>query len=183
MKNHLARSAKYDKIYLRTDNLKGNTVGSRSNNLAYIAGFLDGDGSLMAQIKRRKDGRLKRRFMLTIFFYQDSRNEKPLFWIRDILGIGYISRRNDKMTELRINGFAQIRRIINDLIPFLKFKKEQAIALHKSSDILAKSKSSKLTKKDLLKLVDYILIIQNKNYITKRKKNRKELLKILDLTP
>ena len=39
-------------------------MGSRSKiNLAYIAGFLDGDGSLMLQIKKRKDGKLKRRFM------------------------------------------------------------------------------------------------------------------------
>lgn len=33
--------------------LKGNTVGSRSDiEKAYIAGFLDGDGSIMLQIKR-----------------------------------------------------------------------------------------------------------------------------------
>ena len=33
---------------------QGNTVGSRSQvDLAYIAGFLDGDGSLMIQLKRR----------------------------------------------------------------------------------------------------------------------------------
>jgi len=57
-------------------------VGSQSKtNLAYIAGFLDGDGSLMLQIKKRKDGKLKRRFMATVCFYQDSRHEKPLSWI------------------------------------------------------------------------------------------------------
>ena len=54
-------------------------MGSQSKiALAYIAGFLDGDGSVMLQIKKRKDGRLKRRFMCTICFYQDSRHEKPL---------------------------------------------------------------------------------------------------------
>ena len=30
---------------------------------AYIAGFLDGDGSLMLQIKKRKDGKIGIRFM------------------------------------------------------------------------------------------------------------------------
>ena len=51
-------------------------MGSRSNiYLAYIAGFLDGDGSLMLQIKKRKDGnRSKFRFMPTICFYQDKCN-------------------------------------------------------------------------------------------------------------
>ena len=159
-------------------------MGSRSKiNLSYIAGFLDGDGSLMLQIKKRKDGRLKRRFMCTICFYQDSRHEKPLHWIRNILGIGYISRRNDGMTELRINGFMQTRNILKSLLPFLRFKKNQAQACYKASYLLSKKKSGRLTRSELLRLVKYIIVIQGNNYATKRKKTRNELLKVLDLTP
>ena len=158
-------------------------MGSRSNNLAYIAGFLDGDGSLMLQIKKRKDGKLKRRFMCTICFYQDSRHKEPLSWIRDILNIGYISQRNDGMTELRINGFKQVKEILHDLIPFIKFKKEQAKALYEASDMLSNKKSSLLDKKDLQELIEYILIIQNNNYVTKKKKTKQDLLNILGLTP
>ena len=33
------------------------------------------------------------------------------------------------------------------------------------------------------KIVDYIIDIQNNNYVTKRKKTKEELLSILDLTP
>jgi len=168
---------------LRTRIIKDNTVGSQSKvNLAYIAGFLDGDGSLMLQIKKRKDGKSKRRFMCTICFYQDSRHEKPLYWIRRILGIGYLSRRNDGMSELRINGFKQVRDIIKDLLPFIRFKKEQAKSLLKAADLLTK-KSGNLSKNDLFKLVDCIVVIQKNNYATKKKKTRKDLLKILDLTP
>src|SRR3989344_7045295 len=80
--------------------LKGNTVGSRSSvEKAYIAGFLDGDGSIMLQVKKRGDTKRGRRFMATICFYQDTRHEKPLYWIRKVLGIGYISKRNDSITE------------------------------------------------------------------------------------
>jgi LAGLIDADG endonuclease len=66
---------------------QGNTVGSRSQvDLAYIAGFLDGDGSLMIQLKRRSESKIKtRRIMLTICFYQDSRHEKPLHRIKEVL--------------------------------------------------------------------------------------------------
>ena len=39
---------------------------------------------LMLQIKKRKDGKSKIRFMLTICFYQDTRHEKPLYWIQNI---------------------------------------------------------------------------------------------------
>lgn len=157
-------------------------MGSRSKtNLAYIAGFLDGDGSLMLQIKKRKDGRTKYRFMCTICFYQDSRHEKPLHFIREVLGIGYVSKRNDGMSELRINGFAQVNQIIRELLPFIRFKKLQAEALYKASGILKESR--KLTQSDLLKLIDCIFVIQTENYASRSKKTKEELKKVLGLTP
>lgn len=155
-------------------------MGSQSKiNLAYIAGFLDGDGSLMLQIKKRKDGNKKFRFMSTICFYQDTRHEESLYWIKKILGIGYISRRNDGMTELRINGFKQVKDIIQNLLPFIKFKKNQAEAMIKANSLLI----GKLTKKELLKIIDLMLEIQNNNYKSRKKKTKQELLKIVDLTP
>ena len=73
-------------------------MGSRlETDSAYIAGFLDGDGSLMFQVKSRADTKRGVRFMATICLYQDTRHEKPLHWIRERLGIGYIFRRNDGM--------------------------------------------------------------------------------------
>jgi len=159
-------------------------VGSQSKiNLAYIAGFLDGDGSLMLQIKKRKDGKLKRRFMCTICFYQDSRHEKTLYWIKDILQIGYISRRNDGMTELRINGYKQVKNILESLLPFIRFKKKQAEALYNATNILLQKEGNLLDKRDLFKLAESINIIQNNNYITRKKKTKADILNILGLTP
>lgn len=107
-----------------------NTVGSRSkSDTAYIAGFLDGDGSIMLQIKKRSDTKRGVRFMATICFYQDTRHEKPLLWIQEKLGIGYISRRKDNITELRINGFSRVRDILYDLSPYIRFKTVQTRAL------------------------------------------------------
>ena len=157
-------------------------MGSQSKiNLAYIAGFLDGDGSLMLQIKKRKDGIKKIRFMLTVCFYQDTRHEENLFWIQKILGIGYISRRNDGMTELRINGFLQILDILKNLSPFIRFKRQQTIFMLKAANILTKNK--KLSRINLLALIECIINIQNNNYATRRKKTKEELMKILNLTP
>jgi len=75
----------------------------------------------MFQIKKRKDGALKKRLMATICFYQDTRHERELYWIQQRFGIGYISRRNDGMTELRINGYAQVRDILKKLIPYKSY--------------------------------------------------------------
>lgn len=163
-------------------------MGSRSKiakeiERAYIAGFLDGDGSLMLQIKKRKDGKTGLRFMSTICFYQDTRHAKDLNWIKEVLGIGYISKRNDGMSELRINGYDSVKNILEFLSPYLKFKKIQAKALLQACSILSGKKYKKLDKKDLIKIIDLILIIQHENYVTKKKKTKKELLKILGLTP
>ena len=159
-------------------------MGSQSKiHLAYIAGFLDGDGSLMLQIKKRKDGKLKRRFMCTICFYQDSRHEKSLYWIKKILGIGYISHRNDGMTELRINGFKQTKEILGELMPFIRFKKEQAKALYGAASLLNQKDARLLDNKDLRKLVNFIITIQKNNYITRKKKTKDDMLMILGLTP
>ena len=159
-------------------------MGSRLNtNFAYIAGFLDGDGSLMLQIKKRNDGKSKLRFMCTICLYQDTRHEKTLLWMQKILDIGYISRRKDGISELRINGFVQVRNILFDLIPYIRFKKIQAQALYKATCLLSEKSIRQLSKSDLRNLVSLIVIIQNNNYATKHKKNRKELLSVFDLTP
>ena len=42
---------------------------------------------------------------------------------------------------------------------------------------------NELSDGQLFRLVDLILIIQNENYATKRKRTKEELLKLLDLTP
>ena len=158
-------------------------MGSQSNiNEAYISGFLDGDGSLMLQIKKRAGTINGYRFMATICFYQDTRHDKFLSEIRDYLGIGYISRRNDGMTELRINGFYKVKTILKQLQPYIRFKEIQTDALIKACNILGR-KQKKLSKEQLLDLVELILIIQNENYQSSHKKTKEELLNMIGLTP
>lgn len=159
-------------------------MGSRSSTeKAYIAGFLDGDGSIMLQLKKRQDSVYGLRFMATICFYQDTRHEKSLLWIRDKIGVGYISRRNDSMTELRINGFSTVKSLLLELKPYVQFKEIQVKSLIEACSVLEQKRTNKLSKKQLLKLVDLILVIQSENYATRSKRTREELLEILGLTP
>ena len=155
---------------------------SKITNYAYIAGFLDGDGSVMVQLKKRKDTKKKWRIMFTICFYQDSRHEEGLLWIRKIIG-GYLSRRNDGITELRINGYKKVYELLKQLEPFVKFKKIQVEAMIKILKILLKTSEDKLSIRDKKRILENLLKIQSANYSTRRKKTRKELSKILELTP
>lgn len=162
-------------------------MGSRltvaEKELAYIAGFLDGDGSLMLQIKKRSDGKLGIRFMVTMCLYQDTRHELPLFWIRKKLGIGYISRRNDGITELRVNGFGTIKSILKMLVPYIRFKKIQARALLKACAILDGKSFHDLTRSEKKRLLELIITMQIENYQSHAKRTKHELSLLLNLTP
>src|SRR3989338_5416325 len=107
----------------------GNTVGSlskvKATDLAYIAGFLDGDGSIMLQLHRRQSGKEVFRVKTVICFYQDSRHRQEIEWIRNILGCGYVYTRRDHICELRIEGFNRVFEILGSLRPFLRFKRKQ----------------------------------------------------------
>jgi len=159
-------------------------VGSRlENDSAYIAGFLDGDGSLMLQVKSRTDTKRGVRFMATICFYQDTRHERPLYWIRERLGIGYISRRNDGMTELRINGFDQVRNILTTLKPFIRFKAKQTQAMIDACTLLSQKFIRELSKRELRRLVELTFVVRKENYKSRSVLTKEELNRVLSLTP
>lgn len=158
-------------------------MGSRLDiEKAYIAGFIDGDGSIMLQLKKRLDTKRGYRFMATICLYQDSRHDTPLFEIRDILGVGYIAKRNDSITELRINGFLAVRQVLVELAPFIRFKRLQARAMIDACSILERGMKL-LSEHDIRNVIDLALQIQRENYSAHRKKSRNEMLKICNLTP
>jgi hypothetical protein len=163
----------------------GRQTKIHNTDLAYIAGFLDGDGSVMVQIKKRKDTSRGWRLMFTICFYQDSRHERPLFWIRKKLGIGYISRRNDGITELRINGYEETRRILEQLYPYIRFKKKQIGYVLQILRIL-KSRENlfELKRKDRRKIAHALLKSREETYQSGMKKIEKlksDLAKILEM--
>ena len=137
----------------------------------------------MLQIKKRRDSARAMRLMCTIVFYQDTRHEKPLHWIHGVLGIGYLSRRNDGMSELRINGFTQVRDILSNLVPYIRFKKVQAVALLKATTILSGKPFKKLARKELVLLARCMVAIQKDNYAARSKKSLSEIQRLLGLTP
>ncbi len=159
-------------------------MGSRSKtDVAYIAVFLDGDGSIMLQVKLRSDTSRGVRFMATICLYQDTRHAKPLLWMREVLEIGYISHRNDGMTELRINGFVSVHKVLTQLRPFIRFKTVQADALLQACALLSSKKISELSEYELRNLVDSVFLIRDSNYKSRATLSKETLLLRLGLTP
>lgn len=87
------------------------------------------------------------------------------------------------MTELRINGFSQVRETLEALQPYFQFKKKQAKLLIQACKLLERETLRTMQSKDIRKIVDLLVLIQNENYMSKRRKTKEELYQILGLTP
>ena len=96
---------------------------------AYIAGFLDGDGSIMAQLVSRKDYKLGYQIRVSVVFYQKSTRQEFLLWLKEQLGYGYVRLRNDGMSEYTIVGLREVQYVLTLLYPFLRLKKTLAAAV------------------------------------------------------
>ena len=156
----------------------------KSIDCAYIAGFLDGDGCIVVQIKNRSDSPRGWRLMVCLNFYQDSRHKKHLVELRNIIGIGYLSDRNDKITELKINGYNTVCQLIKLLIPYLRFKKVQASKMLEIGKIIGKKNLPDLSAKNRAKIAQLIIGIRNSNYFSSQRKfSDSEIKNILSLSP
>lgn len=151
---------------------------------AYIAGFLDGDGSIYLSLKPRKTVLYGFRPKTVICFYQDSDNENGLQWIQYKLGTGYFSRRNDGMTELRYEGYAKVKSILTQLLPYLIFKHERVKLMLQAIEILEHNPSTE----EFLRMCEISDKISHSNYRTTKKKHnafsvRQELIRKGLLSP
>lgn len=145
---------------------------------AYIAGFLDGDGSVMAQLVSRKDYRLRYQIRVSVVFYQRSNHQDFLFWLKDQLGYGYVRHRNDGMTEYTIVGLREVEYVLTLLYPYLRLKKALAkdvLAIIKQHPEQRRMSASKLV--SLSKLVDKTATF---NYSKKRTNTSVEVIAYFD---
>lgn len=93
---------------------------------SYIAGFLDGDGCVNAQIVRREDYRLRFQIRVSITFFQKTNRHWFLIWLKKKLVYGAIRKRPDGISEYAIVGNQIVRNILENLQDYLRLKKEQA---------------------------------------------------------
>ena len=149
-----------------------------NEELAYIAGFLDGDGCVMAQLVRRKDYIYGYQIRTSIVFYQKSRNQRILHWLKDRLKLGYIRHRNDGMTEYTIVGLKEVESVLNILLPYLRLKKELAEEVIK----LIKAIPKRMTPEELVRLSKIVDSTAKFNYSKKRTNTSKTIRSYLENT-
>jgi hypothetical protein len=147
----------------------------KKEELAYIAGFLDGDGCIMLQLIYRKDYIYGYQIRASIVFYQKQVNSDFLVWLKKKFKVGYIRNRNDDMTEYAIVGVYPVQSVLELLYPYLRLKHKQAkLALKVLKRMPGSGRDMNL--KLLLKLSKEVDEFSYLNY-SKRRTNTSEKVK------
>jgi hypothetical protein len=125
------------------------------DDLIYLAGLIDGDGSIVAQIVRRSDSVYRFQIRCTLQISQLQKRRHFLEDIREIIGYGIIRDRGTMsdyiLTETRCVYF-----FLKQLSPFLRMKKKQANLLLRIIEQLPSSKNSALLFIDLCRISDHV---------------------------
>ena len=76
----------------------------------YLAGFLDGDGSVLAQIIKGRNYKHGHTIRVSVIFYQSTKRHWFLIKTKSLLGKGWkLRKRKDGMSELSITGFTPVK--------------------------------------------------------------------------
>ena len=95
-----------------------------STTLAYISGFLDGDGSIFFQLVKREDYVFGYQIRSSIAFYQRTDKQEILEWLKENLQSGYIRHRKTGVSDYTIVEPKDVYRILMALKPYAILKSE-----------------------------------------------------------
>ena len=95
--------------------------------LAYVAGFLDGDGSVCARIVKRPDYRLKFEIRISLSFFQKTTRHWFLIQLQNQLHYGSLRKRPDGMSEYTICERDSVKHCLERLRPYVKIKQRQVM--------------------------------------------------------
>ena len=136
-----------------------------STRSAYLAGFLDGDGSIYVQAKPNNSYKYGFQVAPYIVLFQSQKDKENFEKVCSSIGLGYLRKRNDGILEYIIGRKESIQKFISIIEPYVLMKKKQINLLRKI--ILLKEKvKNKEDFKDLMKLIDSF---RELNYSKKRK--------------
>ena len=137
-----------------------------STILAYIAGFLDGDGSIFSQIVKTKSSKENPfKIRTSIAFYQKTTNVIILETLKGILKSGYIRYRKTDVSDYTIVESPEVKRILNLLFPYVRLKTEH---IKLALEIISQTEKEQTINEfiETCKLVDRF---EKLNYSKKRK--------------
>ena len=141
-------------------------VDERKFSDAYVAGFFDGDGSLVATLEKQSSRYLRAyRPRIKINFTQHIRHFDTLCEIQKYLDAGKVSIASaHDQAELVIVDRNEVSRILNRMLPHLVLKKQQAVlALEALSQFGENLRTNRISDENYSSIVKTIVKIRDLN--------------------
>ena len=135
---------------------------------AYLAGFLDGDGSIYVRLKPNPTYKYGFQVAPYVVLFQSQKEKESFKKICSSIGLGYLRTRKDGILEYIIGRTDELREFLKIVKPFVILKKKQVALM---IGILDKKEKVK-NKKDFCKLTELIDYFRNLNYSKKRKRHK-----------
>lgn len=132
---------------------------------AYLAGFLDGDGSIYVRLKPNPTYRYGFQVSPYIVLFQSQKDQKKFEKVCSLIKFGHLRIRKDGILEYIISRVNELKMFLSIVSPFLILKKEQADLM---LEILQK-KGKIRNKKDFQTLAQLVDRFRKLNYSKKRK--------------
>ncbi|TSC59515.1 MAG: site-specific DNA endonuclease [Parcubacteria group bacterium LiPW_15] len=137
-----------------------------SNKRAYIAGFLDGDGSIYVRAKPNSTYRYGFQIALYVVLFQSAQDKENFEAVCELIGCGKMRERKDGILEYAISKIDDIKKFLESVKPFVILKKRQLELMLKIIELKAKVENEK----DFSTLLTLIDSYRELNYSKKRKK-------------
>lgn len=153
------------------------------DDLIYLAGFIDGDGAIIAQVVKRSDYKWKFQLRLTLQFTQKTKRLHFLQALHQTIGVGYVRTRGN-VSDFVITETKNVYDLLKLLQPFLRLKQKQANLVIKIIEQLPSSKDSVHKFLELCEIADHVASLND----SKSRENtietvRTTLKSILDYLP
>nr|AAL77585.1 unknown [Carteria olivieri] len=132
----------------------------QEKDLIYLAGFIDADGSIFAQLISNNDYKFNYQIRVTVQITQLTKRKLFLTHIRDLIGVGTIRDRKNVSDYVLVEP-RFVYKLLTQLQPFLRLKKKQANLVLKIIEQLPSSKDSQPEFLKLCKQVDQIAALND----------------------
>ncbi len=132
---------------------------------AYIAGFLDGDGSIYARAKPNSTYRYGFQIALYVVLYQSAKSRENFVKVCSLIGYGRMRERSDGVLEYVVNKIDDIQELLECVRPYVVLKKRQIDLMLRIIGLKCRVE----TKGDFEKLLKLIDSYRALNYSKKRK--------------
>ena len=96
---------------------------SKTFDMSYLAGFLDGDGSIHFQLVRQKEYRFGFYIRSSMSLSQSTSAREGLEYLQRLIGGGYLRDRGTGMSDLVVTSRPLLTHLLRGMEPFVVFKK------------------------------------------------------------